>query len=144
MGGDSARARDQHMAALLEDAFAGRQTLVASTGPSLGRSVVSKLSPIGRAEAAPAVKRPAAEGSVWAIQVGAYAKQAQANKAAQDATTKVPQTQGKGVLVLSPYKSDKQKVFRARLTGFSEKEAKDACRALQQKQTSCAIIAPSS
>jgi D-alanyl-D-alanine carboxypeptidase len=110
--------------------------------PSLGRAV-ARLSPIGTAEASPTVKKPAAnDDEAWAIQVGAYSKQVQATKAAQGAVGKVSQTQGKDVLVLAPYKSDKKKVFRARLTGFSEDEARDACRALQAKKTTCAVIAP--
>jgi D-alanyl-D-alanine carboxypeptidase len=142
MGGETGPARDKHMASLLENAFGGGMLVAEKKAPSLGRAV-ARLSPIGTAEASPTVKKTAAnDDEAWAIQVGAYSKQVQATKAAQGAVGKVSQTQGKDVLVLAPYKSDKKKVFRARLTGFSEDEARDACRALQAKKTTCAVIAP--
>lgn len=147
MGGQSARARDLHMAELLEDAFAGRKSLppvlVAEKEPGLGSRVVARLNPISHAQAAaPAASRSADPGAEsWSIQVGAYAKLAAAEKAAQSAVAKLP-SRDKTVRVLAPFKSDKHKVYRARLVGFSEQEARDACRLLQKRKTTCALISP--
>jgi D-alanyl-D-alanine carboxypeptidase len=147
MGGQSARARDLHMADLLEDAFAGRRSLppiqVAEKEPGIGSRVVARLNPISNAHAAaPAAARAAtAESDDWAIQVGAYVKQSAARSAAQRAATKLRNDDAE-VLVLAPFKSDKRKVYRARLVGLSEAEARDACRVLKKSRTSCALIAP--
>jgi D-alanyl-D-alanine carboxypeptidase len=147
MGGQSARARDLHMAELLEDSFAGRKSLppvlVAEKEPGLGSRVVARLNPIGKAQAAaPAALRSGALVTEdWSIQVGAYAKMAAAEKAAQNAAAKLT-TRDKTVRVLAPFKSDKHKVYRARLVGFNEQEARDACRLLQKRKMTCALIAP--
>jgi D-alanyl-D-alanine carboxypeptidase len=146
MGGESARSRDLHMAELLEDAFAGRKSLppvlVAEKEQGLGNRVVSRLNPISKANAAtPTVRKAAiASNSGWAIQVGAYAKQAAAEKAAQNAASKLPGDNQ--IRILAPFKSDKNKVYRARLVGFSEDEAREACQTLQKRKTTCALIAP--
>lgn len=144
MGGQSARARDAHMAELLEDAFAGRKSLppvmVAEKEQDLGSRVVARLNPISRAQAA---TRSDDSADDWGIQVGAYTRLLTAEKAAHNAAAKLP-NRDKTVraLALAPFKSDKRKVYRARLVGFSEQEARDACRLLQKRKTTCALIAP--
>jgi D-alanyl-D-alanine carboxypeptidase len=166
MGGESARSRDRHMAELLNSAFANRlgrpaPTMVASTaalddedepgGTTVaGRAakVVSALSPIRRAEAAPvaaaaAPRRAVSDTRRWAIQLGAFSKQAAAEKAVATAAAKVPHGRSKGAQILKPAKTDKEHAFRARLVNFGEKEARDACRLLRKKHLQCAIIPPS-
>jgi D-alanyl-D-alanine carboxypeptidase len=144
MGGQSARARDTHMAELLEDAFAGRKSLppvmVAEKEQDLGSRVVARLNPISRAQAA---TRSDDGADDWGIQVGAYSRLLTAEKAAHSAAAKLP-NHDKTVraLALAPFKSDKRKVYRARLVGFSEQGARDACRFLQKRKTTCALIAP--
>ena len=146
MGGQSARSRDTHMAELLEDAFAGRKSLsptvvAAEKAEDLGSRVVSHLNPISRANAATSSDDP--EDDAWGIQVGAYTRLASAEKAAFSAVAKLPR-RDKSVraLALAPFKSDKHKIYRARVMGFSEQEARDACRLLQKRKTTCALIAP--
>jgi D-alanyl-D-alanine carboxypeptidase len=169
MGGASARARDRHMAELLNAGFRNRvgqpaPTLVASAADEsqddeiapagatvAGRAakVVSVLSPIRRAEAAPvaasATPRRAIAGETrrWAIQLGAFSKQAAAEKAAATAAAKLPHGRSKTTQILKPAKTDKEHAFRARLVNFGEKEARDACRLLRKKHLQCAIIPPS-
>jgi D-alanyl-D-alanine carboxypeptidase len=145
MGGQSARSRDLHMAELLEDAFAGRKsptpTMVAEKAEDLGSRVVAHLNPISRANAATSSDDP--DDNDWGIQVGAYTKLASAEKAAFSAAAKLP-NRDKSVraLALAPFKSDKRKIYRARVMGFSEQEARDACRLLQKRKTTCALISP--
>lgn len=142
MGGESARSRDIHMAELLENAFAGRPSLpsvmVAKNETGLGSRVVARLAPISRAHAAAGRNLGSAN---WSIQVGAYSKLSAARKAAVRAAAKLPD-KDPTVRVLAPFKSDKRKVYRARLVGFTEQEARNACRLLKKSKTSCALIAP--
>lgn len=142
MGGQSARSRDIHMAELLENAFAGRSSLppvmVAKNETGLGSRVVARLNPISRAHAAAGRNVGSAD---WSIQVGAYSNLSAARKAAKRAAAKLPD-QDPTVRVLAPFKSDKRKVYRARLVGFTEQEARNACRLLKKSKTSCAPIAP--
>jgi D-alanyl-D-alanine carboxypeptidase len=81
-------------------------------------------------------------GDTWAIQIGAFPSQDGAQsrlKAARTAAGK--QLQGKKGLMLAAQK-DGQTLYRARFTGFGEREARDACKALARKGLSCFAIAP--
>jgi len=160
MGGESAHGRDLKMAALLNDGFNRTapdtsDTLVASANPpqsfsstdgafesqSLGaraKRVLKHLSPIGTAEAS-TTSRPArgeAETGRWAIQVGAFSQQSAAEKAGRAALSSLPSAKGHGVNV------SKDKLYRARVTGFSEKDAEHACQVLHKKHHECALVAP--
>jgi len=81
------------------------------------------------------------DDDAWGIQVGAYTRLASVEKAAFSAVAKLPHSD-KSVRALAPFKSDKHKIYRARVMGFSEQEARDACRVLQKRKTTCALIAP--
>jgi D-alanyl-D-alanine carboxypeptidase len=146
MGGQSARARDVHMAELLEDAFAGRKslapTVVAEKAEDIGRRVVAHLNPISRANAATSSDDPD-DDDAWGIQVGAYTRLASAEKAAFSAAAKLPhRDKSVRALALAPFKSDKRKIYRARVIGFNEQQAREACRLLQKRKTTCALISP--
>ncbi len=161
MGGQSAHARDMEMAHLLNDGFAGRnlKTEVATaeadedTGNNntLARRAVrtiAQLSPVARAEAAtastPSSTRHAHDRAErWSIQVGAFAQEAAAEKAAATALAKLPAGKGKTAQIVAPGHTDKERYFRARIVSFSEGEAEKACRALKRRHLQCAVVAPS-
>ncbi|HKX11027.1 MAG TPA: D-alanyl-D-alanine carboxypeptidase [Stellaceae bacterium] len=160
LGGDSGPARDRRMAALLNDGFDRTapdtsSTLVATANPaqsfassdgafesqSLGaraKRVLKHLSPIGTAEAS-TTSKPGRETETgrWGIQVGAFAQQSAAEKAARAALSALPSAKGHAVSV------SKDKLYRARIGGFSEKDAEHACQALHKKHHECAIVSPS-
>lgn len=166
MGGSSAHARDLQMAGLLDDAFAGgtpavdtnlrtaggddtSNTVVAANTPS----PMAELNPVQRAEAA--VPRPAAKPSAptlralkksraWEIQVGAFGNQTSAEHAAKLALAKL-RLPDKVAHVVPPAPGDKEPLFRARVVGFTQREAEHACRLLREKlhgHKLCAVIAP--
>ena len=162
LGGESGPARDRRMAALLNDGFDRTapdtgDALVASANPpqsftssdgafesqSLGaraKRVLKHLSPIGTAEASTTSKsgRSETETGRWGIQVGAFAQESAAEKAAHAALAALPSAKGHAVSVT------KDRVYRARITGFSERDAEHACQALHRKHRECAIVSPSS
>jgi D-alanyl-D-alanine carboxypeptidase len=160
MGGQSAHARDMEMAHLLNDGFAGRnaapEVATAETDDETGNSntlarravhTIARLSPVGRAEAATtAAATPAHHGrdrgERWSIQVGAFAQEAAAEKAAATALAKLP-VKGKTAHIVAPGHTDKERYFRARIVSFSEGEAEKACRALKRRHLQCAVVAPS-
>jgi D-alanyl-D-alanine carboxypeptidase len=168
MGGESAHARDLKMAALLNDGFSRTapdttDTIVASASPPAAQAfsdgdgafasqsfgarakrVLHHLSPIGTAEAAPTkVARGEAETGRWGIQVGAFAQQSAAEKAAHTALAELPSARGHAVSVTKPGAGEKDRYYRARIGGFSEKDAEHACQALHKKHHDCALVAPS-
>jgi D-alanyl-D-alanine carboxypeptidase len=154
MGGLTAHARDSEMAQLLNTAFAGRtasspvQTAESDEDADqnpLTRSAartLAQLSPVGRAEAAtPARPHHTREtAGRWSIQVGAFAQQSAAEKAAATALARLPAGKGRSMQILAPGQSERY--FRARIVNFSEREAERACRALHKKHAQCAVIAP--
>ncbi len=154
MGGLTAHARDSEMAHLLNAAFADRTAASAvqtaetdedADQNPLTRSAaqtLAQLSPVGRAEAAtpPRLHHAREAAERWSIQVGAFAQQSAAEKAATAALAKLPAGKGRSVQVLTP--SQNERYFRARIVNFSEREAEKACRALHKKHAQCTVIAP--
>lgn len=161
MGGQSAHTRDMEMAQLLNDGFAGRSRAPAIMTADAGEDAdstlthraartIAALSPVGHAQAAtPAPVRSARHGhhegtERWSIQVGAFAQQTAAEKAAATALSKLPAAKNRSVQVIAPGHSDKERYYRARIVNFSEHEAQNACRALHKKHLQCAVLPPSS
>jgi D-alanyl-D-alanine carboxypeptidase len=161
MGGLTAHARDMEMARLLNTAFASRDSAPlpaivtaeredeteTSTNTLTRRTAraIAALSPVGRAEAATPVRlhRPHAEAAErWSIQVGAFAQEAAAEKAAATAIAKLPTSRGKTAQVMAPGHTDKERYFRARILNFSQREAEKACHLLRKKHVDCAVLAP--
>ena len=166
MGGSSAHSRDLQMAGLLDDAFAGvvpaaDTTLRTASNDNTSNGVaatntpspMAALNPVQRAEAAvpqPAAKPPAPtlralkNSHTWEIQVGAFGNQKLAEHAAKLALVRL-RLPAKTAHVVAPAPGDKEPLFRARIVGFTQREAEHACRQLREKlhgHKLCAVIAP--
>jgi D-alanyl-D-alanine carboxypeptidase len=161
MGGPSPHARDMEMAQLLNDAFASHGTAppvltaAVEADPEVepnphsftrrAARALAKLSPISRAEAATPVQVPRGRHETaenWGIQVGAFAQEGAAQKAVATATAKLPALQAKTVQVLTPGQpAQGERYYRARLVGFSERDAERACHVLHKKHLQCAVVA---
>ncbi len=161
LGGESSRSRDIRMASLLNEGFNRAapdtmDTLVASASapPSIAsgdgafesqsfgaraKRVLHHLSPIGTAEASTtrAARGSETETGRWGIQVGAFAQQSAAEKAARAALAALPSAKGHAVSV------SKDRYYRARIGGFSEKDAERACQVLHKKRHECSLVSPS-
>jgi D-alanyl-D-alanine carboxypeptidase len=166
MGGESARARDAHMAQLLNEAFANQRgnTMVAKaetpvdsegapTAPAkhgIAVRAVSALSPVSGAEAAPltgdaGMLRRASERvgllQHWSVQLGAFSHHAAAEKAVAS-VAKLPVLKGKPVVILDPARTDTERLYRARLVNFTKQEANSVCSSLHKRHLKCSIVAP--
>jgi D-alanyl-D-alanine carboxypeptidase len=87
--------------------------------------------------AAPAAQ-PAESKVTWGIQVGAFTSAEPAKKAAVAATEKVPALlKGTDIAVDEITGEDGGKLFRARLIGLGEKDARKACTELQNQSMPC-------
>jgi D-alanyl-D-alanine carboxypeptidase len=169
MGGPSAGTRDREMAALLdrgfEDVGAGT-TMVAhrevplpavaeaeqapSPPPREKPGMITKaasrlaahLSPISKAEAAPLVhERAAPAGEHWSIQLGAFHTESVAAKSARAAAS-LPMAKGKALQIVEPAKTDKERLYRARLLNFTPQDAWSTCIALHKRNIECSVIPP--
>jgi D-alanyl-D-alanine carboxypeptidase len=200
-GGQSAAARDRHMAQLLDDAFAhtpgtapvemadaseppdaaevtsaaanGEDELpapaaakhdatfkMASVAPAADYQSVMKAMAQAKAghaqlaSAAPAAKsrrraEPVESGDSededdddegWGIQVGAYAQQAKAKAAANTAAHLLGKLVSDGEVDVARSKAHHGNIFRARVIGLPEDTAREACRRLARKHSSCAVV----
>ena len=74
----------------------------------------------------------------WAIQIGAFTSRAHTDKVLGKAVLQLPDHLRKAYPVIVPTKRGESWLFRARLNGYSAREARDACRYLKD----CITIRP--
>lgn len=161
-GGRTARSRDRHMIKLLESGFAKIAAYDTSGARPVPRRRAPRLVPPvpvprpwqqamtqplpkpnpWRSAAGPEKQPPAAtQQSAWSVQVGVFRNLENAQLAAYRAVaassvlTKrrirfIRRTHGDGI------------VYRARLTGLQEFEARKACQTLRRRQMACAVVLP--
>lgn len=103
--------------------------------------VAAKAPPPPPAKAKP-VKRPTkAEAESWVIQVGAFKEFRPAQQAAAKAAQTLGRLIGKGAIDVDKLKGSPP-VYRARLAGLSQSQARAACRRLGQAGQGCKLIGP--
>jgi len=160
LGGVSPGSRDQEMARLLDAAFirTDSETIIRhASAPRAKETKVAeakasrtKLAKIARAEAPraePARSEPArattavARTNGWGIQVGAFSQTDAARKATAQATKLAPTFLADATADVVPHATKKGQMYRARLIGISETDARKACKALKRKME-CVPLAP--
>lgn len=78
----------------------------------------------------------------WSIQIGAFSDKAEAQRRLSDTLNLgLSQLAGKAAFTMAFYKKD-QLLYRARIGGFDQKEARNTCRALKRQSISCFTLAP--
>ncbi|MFZ5674857.1 MAG: D-alanyl-D-alanine carboxypeptidase family protein [Pseudomonadota bacterium] len=82
--------------------------------------------------------------STWNIQLGAYGTKKEAQDALYAARNVSPKLFGSKQAFTVEVKTGEATVFRARMSGFTAKSAKTACRTLSRKGVDCSTIAPQS
>ncbi|GAB6053449.1 D-alanyl-D-alanine carboxypeptidase [Magnetospira thiophila] len=128
-GGRTAKARDQHMAQLLDKGFA-------RLGIGKDEPQVAAAQP--RPRSAPPTKSSRASQDQWGIQVGAYAAHSPARDMAVKAIEKAPTLLSKGRIAVVPLrKSNGRVLYRARIVGLDKTTAYAACRALERRKMDC-------
>lgn len=161
LGGKSAVARDNRMAALLDDAFGVRRE--EAPAPAIARakreeakvqlaSLKAAEKPAARKPAekpvlaqpavAKAEKAPSTSGAGWGVQVGAFESRAAGDRAVAQAMKQAPGLLRGAKRNVVEAKSAEGKVYRARLTGISEKAARKACAELSRTGHRCVAVGP--
>ncbi len=167
MGGKSAVSRDNRMAALLDQAF-GRPSrgnedapVMASLDTTRSDAIdgegdddeepVVKAKPVRASlqtaaiPVAPAKEEKASRGSAtshWGVQVGAFSSKAAGNKAVSQAVKQAPFLLRTAKPSVVQAKTGKETVYRARLTGLDEKDARKACAVLTKHGHHCVAVSP--
>ena len=169
LGGTSPSTRDRWMMRLLEKGFAaapgGGGVEIAEGDQLLTKpAAVLETDPVGELVAAANLEaiqprlRPGTEPvpgvaddqeivNVWTghgdfgIQVGAFAKHAAAEKAANGAADAFPELLGEAKVVVDSQKtSNGSKLYRAKVIGLTRETAERACRDLAQRRTDCLVV----
>ncbi|MDX2103988.1 MAG: D-alanyl-D-alanine carboxypeptidase family protein [Alphaproteobacteria bacterium] len=101
--------------------------------------------PAARPQPAPAATpargaAPAAARGGWAIQVGAFAREPAARAAATNAQRQARLPAGQ--VQVTEVRTGGANLFRARVAGLSEGEARAACRSLERERMTCAVSSP--
>ncbi len=162
MGGQTAAARDQHMAQLLDRSFnqGGRASELASNNSNTrtvpvaalktsASTAVPKPSPVpknipvrvvSQQTAQPAVNaRPQKvamlENDSWAVQIGSYHEPDRAHAQAQAAARWIP-----GEVMVTEVEISNRKLYRARLVGLQESQARTACQNLARHGMGCLVV----
>ncbi len=161
MGGQTAASRDQQMAQLLDRSFnQGISTQLTSNTkharatPVIAQKVstsnpVSKPAPLQKKASEPVltpmitqVKTRAEPQKVtltkdksWEVQIGSYLAHDRAQAQAQAATRWIP-----GAVVITEVEVSKRKLYRARLVGLQENQARTACQSLSRQKMECLVV----
>ena len=161
-GGRTARSRDIHMRGLLDRAWpkARRQSTLKGRpmpkpaarprpAPALVAAAPRSAPPDTRRPSLPAVAHTAPPSppavprdGVWAIQVGAFRGFAPAHRAAGRAALGLRGVPAGARLAIEPYEGRKGLLFRARIAGLGERDARHACQQLRRRGEACALVAP--
>ncbi|WP_374632953.1 serine hydrolase [Ferrovibrio sp.] len=170
-GGTSAPARDARMVQLLDMAFdtpvrRGNEPMMASTASDGGgfglissaqaaevspramskkeRQAARKADAKAKLDKASLNTKPASTAaksggkSSWAVQLGAFRQPSAAEAVLAKAQPRVPA----GEPSVEKLRSDDGPLFRARLVGLSETDARSACDSLKRRNLACTVVSP--
>jgi D-alanyl-D-alanine carboxypeptidase len=160
MGGLTAASRDQQMAQLLDRSFAQEaapqvasysgntqsspviaQKISTSASASKSTPVLKKTpeavtTKIAQSDARIQSQQIAATSNKnWEVQIGSYLAHDRARAQAQAATRWIP-----GSVVISEVEISSRKLYRARLVGLQESQARTACQNLSRQKIECFVV----
>ncbi len=105
------------------------------------RGGLGLISSANAAEASP-MRRSTAGPGQWAVQVGAYANQNQAQTALSTARDQARSELALGRVQVGSVKQPHGVLWRARVTGLSRETAVQACEKLSRGRTGCIVLSP--
>ena len=76
----------------------------------------------------------------WGVQVGAFSRLAPAKAAAKLATRKAPTYLKTAYINIKETRTGKSRLYRARVIGLSQQEARAACVQLKAKKVDCVVF----
>jgi D-alanyl-D-alanine carboxypeptidase len=152
-GGRTAKSRDKHMVSLLNRGFKKAIQIARNRVPApipVARPVPGSDAPatVQLATAQSAVSDDALQGSGsvdlsdrdWGIQVGAYSSRAPAEQMIRTARTHLKKVVADSKDSVEQITRDHGTVFRSRIFGFTEADARSACAMLVRKHVPCVPV----
>jgi D-alanyl-D-alanine carboxypeptidase len=148
-GGRTAASRDRHMRKLLNLGFQRLQNgMMAGNAGDVWYTPMRTYATHWRFTNAPTPPMPperfrrSARAGDWGIQVGAFARPSVAEQRISDLGRSVPGLLDGNFASIDKIVTDSGAVYRARIVGLSEREARDACRRLAQIRHVCIAVPP--
>ena len=121
---------------------AGQQQLtLATASPAPARSGFRLISAANAADAAPARHGPAASGQ-WAVQIGAFGNQGQAQSALTSVRGHAPVELAVAHPFVGSVHQGHSTLWRARMTGMSRETAIQACEKITRGKSNCIVLSP--
>ena len=150
-GGKSGARRDRHMKAILDKNFKRLHEIrIANLVPPLpeGRPTKDTIGALVVASATAAVPKPEEppeigsrdEGGDWGVQVGAYSSETMAALSMTSAIEVLPVLLEGTDRLLQPLEKSFGTIYRARLVGLTEPEARTACVKLRRAELPCVPV----
>ncbi|MBI5165351.1 MAG: D-alanyl-D-alanine carboxypeptidase [Magnetospirillum sp.] len=160
-GGDTAGWRDRHMAQLLDKGFAQvsgydvrsaaadqigddeeEAKMAAAPARPATRTATSVRMKVARAGRGRSDAVGDADPVSWGIQVGAYTSLKPAKSAAVAAMKKLGGLVAPATIDVDTAKAGKHTLYRARIVGFTEDQARAACKRLERAKKDCRVVNP--
>jgi len=149
LGGQTSGARDQKMRNLLDQTFA-RITPDAFSA-SVRTAELKKPAKLNKARTLslkkPSTKtvavRATGKPQTWGVQVGTFQVKARAHERARQAALVAPSLLKPATVSIQKVAKPSKTLYRAILTGLSERGARQTCQILTSKKFQCLMIAPS-
>ncbi|WP_242447103.1 D-alanyl-D-alanine carboxypeptidase family protein [Nitrosomonas supralitoralis] len=168
MGGNTAAARDQHMAQLIDRSFnQGNQVAQVASNHKNARVVAVANATAAKINAPTPALKPYPEqqkrpdstvkqyvipsvtntqtaqlqkvslqtNNDWAVQIGSYYESDRAHAHAQAVARWIP-----GEVAITEVKISNRKLYRARLVGLQENQARSACQSLARQGIECLVV----
>lgn len=155
-GGKTARSRDRHITKLFDNGFAiamasgvDRAPEPPRRKPVLALAALEALpTDAAMAPSAEADEGPIEMGSVedltpdniWGVQVGAFYKPEQSQARAKEAARRVPDLLKGSRIVITDIRGQRGRIYRARLAGLTEQQARAACKQLKAGKIDCLVV----
>jgi len=151
-GGSSVKARDNRMIQLLDIGFAriddnapimaekkgdGDKGFGLIASAEAAPAHPKKARSVAIADSKPAVVADNAAGE-WAVQLGAFRRPAAAEKLLSRVRGKLPAAEP----LVEPIDAGKATLYRARMTGLTEADARNACQRLKREKVNCSVVSP--
>ncbi len=157
-GGRTARSRDAHMVELLDRGYVRaaaldvpppapglrnpfrEPTAIAQTRSEPQSVQIASTEPAETSFSLIPSAKAAETGGSWAVQVGAFHSYAPAEAMAQTAVQRVPDLAQESKIEIPSAEGNQGTLYRARLSGFSEGLAREACRRLEAAEMDCLVV----
>ncbi len=152
IGGKTSKKRNRQVARLLDKSFATlkarkarvqkvrpSKTNLARVNPSTSQTHPPVVRPQPRAQAIPSAS---GDPHYWSVQLGAFKKYTQALRLAHKVVDQLSNEADRARIHVLRLDQSTQSLYRSRLTGYNERQARAVCRKIKALGMECLLVVP--